>query len=257
MEQNVFQSVSRFLSRVDLHSRGPGMAIQSILSQLEATAQEQQQTIEDQLLEIAHAMKRYKDQLGYQLEVDKDYRTIQIELLDRVRPLLLGVRYIEWETWRSQMRSERALIITLAQSLNSPNTLQVNALGDTELGTLYTDLLADVNALIDKIREADIDVELKQVLYNALNFVRRAIENYDITGTEGLIQAMQDSTLFFTRYRDTFDSSDVETDRDVIEETRGIIKRLVTVVKTTWPKSSDESSLLALSPIVDQITKLS
>ena len=255
MEQNVFQSVSRFLSRVDLRSRGSGIAIQNILSQLETTGQKQQ-TVEDKLLEIAHAMKRYKDQLRYQLEVDEDYRTIQIGLLDQVRPLLLGVRFIEWETWRSEMGSQRALIITLAQSLNSPNTLQVNALGDTELRTLYTDLLADVNALIDTIREADIDVELKQVLYNALNFVRRAIENYDITGTEGLVQAMQDSTLFFSRYRDAFDSSEAEIDQDVIKETLGILERVVTIVKTAWPKSIDESSLLALPAIIDQMTKL-
>ena len=255
MEQNVFQSVSRFLSRVDLRSRGSGMAIQNILSQLETTAQEQQ-TVEDELLEIAHAMKRYKDQLRYQLEVDEDYRTIQIGLLDQVRPLLLGVRFIEWETWRSKMGSQRALIVTLAQSLNSPNTLRVNVLGDTERRILHTDLLTDVNALIDTIRVVDIDVELQQVLYNALNFVRRAIENYDITGTEGLIQALQESNLFLWSYRDTSDSSEAEIDQDVIKETAGILKRVATIVETAWPKSIDESSLLALPPIIDQMTKL-
>ena len=255
MEQNVFQSISRFLSRLDLNSLGSGMAFNTMVSQLTPAGQGQQE-VEDELLEIAHAMKRYKDQLQYQLGIDSDYKTLQVELLDRVRPLLLNVRYVQWDTWRTEILSQRNLVLALAKGLDSPNTLRVNELGVAELRSLLTEVLPDVNELIEKVRDADVDMELKQVLYNALSFVRRAIENYNVTGTEGLIDAIRESSLFFDRYRDAFDSVESETPRDLIKETLDTIGQVVTLVKTEgWPKPIGESSLLALPSVIEQLEK--
>ena len=255
MEQNAFQSVSQFLSSLNLNRSGPGKAIDVIVSRLQSTGQEQQE-VEDRLLEIAYAMKRYKEQLQWQLEIEREYRELQIGVLDHVRPLLLNVRYIDWDTWRIEILSKRDVVLALAQSLRSPNTLRVKKLGIAELQTLVEEVLPEVDDLIEKVRNADVDIELKQVLYNALNLVRRAIENYSMIGTEGLIEAIQESRLFFDRYRDISDPVEDEIPRDLIKETLSTVGRVVTLVKTAgWPKPIAESSLLAL-PVFEQLNKL-
>ncbi len=254
MEQNVFQPISQFLSRLDFNRKVSGLALNIIASQ----SGKAQQEIEDQLLDIAHAMKRYKDQLQWQLLVDEDYKTLQIELLDEVRPLLLGLRHIEWETWRTVMLDKRRLIIALAKSIDSPNTLRVNKLGRADLRTLIEKILPEIDDLIGIVRDADVDLELKQVLYNALHLVRRAIDNYSISGTEGLIEAVQESLLFFDRYRDAYGAvgnEDKET-QNLVKSTIGAVGKVVALVKTSgWPKTIGEQSLRAL-PMAEQLDKL-
>lgn len=257
MEQNPFQAVSKFLSVLNLNNNSAGVALDAIVGQSGRTHQD----VDEQLVEIVFVLKRYRDQLKYQLEVDADYKELQMSVIDSVRPLLQSARYIEWERWRSEVKSQRGYVIALANGLQSPNTIRVNMLGEIELQELFTDVISDLDATMDVIRITDIDKDLRQTLYNVLSIVRRAINNYHITGTEGLIDAIHMSSLFLSGYLSRVESESKtpdESDENVetIKEALNIVSRVATLIrKGGWPKSINESNLLSLPPAIEQFGK--
>lgn len=67
---------------------------------------------------------------------------------------------------------------------------QVYPEGEIDRGEL-TKLREEVEDLISKVREADIAEDLKAVIIDGLEHVRRAIVEYDLRGVDGLVQALK------------------------------------------------------------------
>lgn len=58
-------------------------------------------------------------------------------------------------------------------------------------GDELTKLREDVEELISEVRKADIEEDLKAVIIDGLEHVRRAIVEYDLRGVDGLVQALE------------------------------------------------------------------
>ena len=95
-----------------------------------------------------------------------------------------------------------------------------------------TNLQAEVEDVIDRVVDSELDTEFKQVLLDGLESVRQAILNYRITGAEGIRNAIDRNVGSYARYRDDFERVSETENQNIIHAYKNVINEVNGVIST-------------------------
>ena len=94
-------------------------------------------------------------------------------------------------------------------------------------------LQADVEDVINKVVDSDLEDNLKSVLFDGLEAVRNALLNYQMFGAEGIRQSLDRNFALPFRYSDEFaKASRSEEGKQIVYVFFGFLKNLNTTIST-------------------------
>ena len=93
-------------------------------------------------------------------------------------------------------------------------------------------LQSDVEDLINKVVDSDIDADVKSVLRDGIEAVRQAILNYRIFGAEGIRQALDRNVGLVFRYGEDFKNASENEGKQVISDYFDLLKKVDIVIST-------------------------
>ena len=108
-----------------------------------------------------------------------------------------------------------------------------------------------VEDIINRVVDSDLEYELKRVLIDGLEAVRQALLNYQMSGAEGIRQALDRNIGLLHRYREDFKVAYESDDQQVVVDFFGFLKKADIVV-------SPASKIKQLAaPIIDRMLESS
>ena len=134
--------------------------------------------------------------------VDRDIRideNIHLKHISRVKSGLLGVQLGNWESFRKTF-DDGLLDILQLMSENMSMYVGEEVIPEEELASLQ----ADVEDLINKVVDSDIDVDIRNVLFEGLEAVRDALLKYQVYGAEGIRNAVDKNVGSYARHKEGF-----------------------------------------------------
>ena len=93
-------------------------------------------------------------------------------------------------------------------------------------------LQANVDDIINRVADSELDTEFKQVLLDGLESVRQAILNYRVTGAEGIRNAVDRNVGSYARYRDDFERASETEDQNIIHAYKSVINEVNVAIST-------------------------
>lgn len=130
----------------------------------------------------------------------------------------------QWRSWKKNQLPDETLndLEWCAESLKA-----VYPEGEIDREKL-TELREDVEKLISEVRDADIPEDLKAVIIDGLEHVRRAIVEYDLRGVEGLQQALEQNLGTIVLHQDELTAD--ESRWEIFEKWAGRLGMLKVVI---------------------------
>ncbi len=96
-----------------------------------------------------------------------------------------------------------------------------------------TGLQADVEDIINKVVDSELEDEIKRVLYDGLESVRNALLNYQMFGAEGIRQSLDRNFALPFRYSDEFArASGSDEGKQIVSVFFGFLKKVNTTIST-------------------------
>jgi hypothetical protein len=165
------------------------------------------------LIEVKRSIENAKD-------LNQD---LYLERLPRIEEAFLSVRLTDqWKAFDNRLDGTTMLSLKHCSDALSNRSSEA-VIEEDEL----RELRSDVQALIDRILDdSELDPELRRILLDHLEIIRRAIINYKVHGSDGLQEAIKTATGAVYLNRELFEA---EKDSDSVSLFWKIIVRIGTL----------------------------
>ena len=99
-------------------------------------------------------------------------------------------------------------------------------------GEELASLQSDIEDLVNKVVDSDIDADIKSVLLEGLEAVRQAILNYRVSGAEGIRNAVDRNIGSYARHKEEFDRASENEGKEVIYDYKRFINEVNAIIST-------------------------
>ena len=175
-----------------------------------------------ELIGIVNSCENVIKQNGDMTTEDKD---LHLDQLRRVRIRLFNVKPGDEMTFSKQFSPDFMESLQWA-ARDMAYYWDEEIISEENLATLQT----DVEDVINKVVDSDLEDELKRILFDGLESVRRAILNYQILGAEGIRQALDRNIGLIHRYGEDFKRASESDDTGVFSNLFDLLKKLDALV---------------------------
>ena len=152
---------------------------------------------------------------------------LHIEQLGRVKKVLFSVRGTTWREFREQFNRDFMRSLQWAAE-DMSNYWDEEVISEENLGNLQ----ANVEDIINRVADSELDAEFKQVLLDGLESVRQAILNYRVTGAEGIRNAVDRNVSSYARHQDDFKKASKTEYQNIIHAYKKIINEVNVAIST-------------------------
>ena len=130
-------------------------------------------------------------------EVDQKRYLARIE---KVKSGILSIGSSPWGRFRSILNDDfMDVLYATSDTISLLGSEEI--IPEEELATLQS----DVEDVINKVVDSDLEDDLKSVLFDGLEAVRNALLNYQLFGAEGIRNAVDRNVGSYARHREDFD----------------------------------------------------
>ena len=164
--------------------------------------------------------------IGQEQAINQDLYLKQITEVKRALSLL-SMSSGSWESFQAIL-NDSLMVSLLLMSENISFHGGEEVIPEEELASLQF----DVEALVNKVVDADIDVNIKSVLLEGLEAVRQAILNYRIFGAEGIRNAVDRNVGSYARHKEEFERASENKGKEVIYDYKRFINEVNAIIST-------------------------
>ena len=145
-----------------------------------------------------------------------------------MKSAILSVGTSRWSNFKEQFNDDFMLSLQWAAE-DMANHWDEEVIPEEELASLQ----ADVEDIINKVVDSDLDDELKHVLFDGLESVRNALLSYQMSGSEDIRQSLDRNFALPFRYSDEFArASGSDEGKQIVSVFFGFLKKVNTAIST-------------------------
>ena len=178
----------------------------------------------------------YKEQFNLLLVVNECEQLIRrihgidqeryLARIEKVKSGILSVGSSRWGSFRSMLNDD--FLDALYATSEAVSLLVGEEVIPEEV---LISLQENVEDIINRVVDSDLEDELKSVLFNGLEAVRQALLNYQISGAEGIRQALDRNVGLIHRYGEEFKrAGEQRQGKEVFSDFFDLLKRMDTLV---------------------------
>ena len=164
--------------------------------------------------------------IGQEQAINQDLYLKQITEVKRALSLL-SMNSGSWRAFLTILNDSLMVsLLLMSESISFYGGEEV--IPEEELASLQS----DIEDLVNKVVDSDIDADIKSVLLEGLEAVRQAILNYRVSGAEGIRNAVDRNIGSYARHKEEFDRASENEGKEVIYDYKRFINEVNATIST-------------------------